>query len=230
MTDLTIVTHYGIHRTPDNIVYLHQGGGKASNFIGLAARSPFEVQTQGGRQRACPHMMNPSTPIPDREHWESFMQIFSDQLLQEFLPLPRNIRDPIPFIEDAEDMLLLLLSKLSSPIYPIVSQFDKYPKLRFAEQMALTNVTPVVLTHIRPEHQSELESMCVVARRSPRKLILSGDPRVVLREPMKKITTHLDLFEERKLYSLPMESLGAVSLRRWARGEQINGPWERYEK
>ena len=230
MTDPIIVTHYGIHRSDEGIVYLHQGNGKAMNFIGLSARSPFEVRATDQKQRACPHLINGTCPMPDREHWATFMQVYKDELLQEFLPIPRRHRDLIPFVDGAEadDMLLFLLSKLSSPIYPTVFRFDKYPRNKFEASMMITNLAPIVLTHIRPEHQAELEEMCSLARRAPRKLILSGDKNMVIREPMKRVRTVLQHFPEAQLYSLPMETLGAVSLRRWARGEQIDGPWDRY--
>ncbi len=225
MSESILVSNYGIHRTPDNIAYLHQGGGKTYNFIGLSAKSPFEVRPE--KPRACPHRINGSSPMPDIEHWTVFLELFKDPLVQAFLPLPRHSRDGVTFISDVDEMLLLLLSKMSSPLHPIVESFSTYKKLNFKLDMGLTNVAPLVLTGLKPSDQNEMESMCAVARRSCRKLILSGDRQMVMREPLHEIETNLQHYDDRILYSLPMENLGAVAMRRWARGEQIDSPWER---
>lgn len=225
---MTTVTHYGLHQTNDGVHYLHQGGGKSANFIGLAAPSPFEVRTSEGKQRACPHTINVGSPMPDREHWRAFMEIYPDELTKQFLPLPKLRGEPVPFIENVDDMLLLVLSKLSSPIYPVIHHIASYPIRLFEEQMRVTNVTPLVLTHIQTEHQTEIERLSAIAMRSPRKLILVGDRHMVICNPMQRIETQLEYMDHKILYTLPMEQLGAVALRRWARGEGIDSPWERY--
>ena len=226
---MTIVTNYGIHRTPDNIAYLHQAGGRSLNFIGLAEKSPFEVAPI--KKLPCPHRINGAAPMPAKEHWAAFMELFPDPLVQEFLPIPRSLRDPVPFVSSAHvnDMLLFLLSKLSSPIHPIVKRFESYKISQLEVDMAITNVCPLVLTHVQTEHQAEVEAMCSIAKRSPRKLILVGDPIMVMRPPLASVDTNIEHYDEATLYSLPMENLGAVALRRWARGEQINSPWNRGE-
>ena len=225
MNDSIFVSNYGIHRTPEGIAYLHQGGGKTYNFIGLSAKSPFEVKPE--KPKACPHRVNGSSPMPDIEHWSVFLELFKDPLLQAFLPLPKHVREGVTFISGVDDMLLLLLSKLSSPLHPIVESFSTYKKANFKSDMGLTNIAPLVLTRLTTSDQDEMEAMCAVARRSCRKLILVGDRQMVMREPLHEIYTHLQHYDDRVLYSLPMENLGAVALRRWARGEQIDSPWER---
>lgn len=225
MTDT--VTHYGVHRTPQGVVYLHQGNHKAANFIGLSATSPFHVESGVTKQKACPHQINVGTPMPDREHWKAFREILKDDLTSFFLPIPRHFKDPIPYITDGDDMLLLLLSKLSSPVYPVVHRFEKFKLSRLESELVLTNVTPLVLTHIETKHQAQLEHIMSVARGAPRRLILSGEENMVIRSPMFRLKTYLDTFDQTTLYSLPMENLGAVSLRRWARGEVIDSEWVR---
>lgn len=225
MTD--VVTNYGVHRTPQGIVYLHQGNGKAANFIGLSAPSPFVVEAGVSKQKACPHHINVGTPMPDREHWKAFRELLKDDLTGYFLPIPRQIKDPIPYLVDGEDMLLLLLSKLSSPIYPVVHRFEKFRFSRLESELALTNVAPLVLTHIETRHQAQMEYAVSAARGAPRRLILSGEENMVIRHPMIRLKTELEEFDRTSLYSLPMENLGAVALRRWARGEVIDSDWVR---
>lgn len=219
----TQVSNYGVHETDEGVQYLHQGSTRSANFIGLSAMSPFEVTTQ----KACPHMINSSTPMPDREHWKGFMELYKDPLLKQFLPLPRTNHDFVPFVVDADEMLLFLLSKMASPVYPLVHQFQKYSMKRFESDMGLTNIAPLVLTNLKHEHQEQMEYMAKLAKRSVRKLILSGEQHMVITEPMKRVTTWLMDVPTEKLYSLPMENLGAVALRRWARGEQIDSEWVR---
>jgi hypothetical protein len=85
----------------------------------------------------------------------------------------------------------------------------------------------LVLTHIKTQHQSMLEHVVSIARGAPRRLILSGEENMVIRDPMFRLKTNLSNFDQTLLYSLPMENLGAVSLRRWARGEVIDSDWVR---
>lgn len=219
----TIVSHYGVHRTAEGVVYLHQGGAPM-NFIRLSEPSPFEIRIPKGKEGVCPHAINGSAPTPDLEQWQRFVEIFKDELLQYFLPVPRHQLESIPFISDCDDMLLMLLSKLSSPVAPVVHRFNRF---RYKGQLEITNIGPLVLTHLKPENQMALEELVSLARRSPRRLILHGDENMVIREPMKRVYTSLNYYPQSELYTLPMENLGAVALRRWARGEQMDGPWIR---
>lgn len=228
-----IVTHYGLHADENGVWYLHQGRKQAGNFIGLARPSPFEVINEGGRKVACPHLINSSTPMPDRVQWDLFLKLFEDPLLKYFLPIPRKVTDPIPFVSDMNNdltMVLVLLSRLSSPIYPVVHQLKHLTMARIQSELRVTNVAPFVITGLDTSDQAWMEQIVTEARRLPRRLIFAGHPMLVVRQPMERVPTFLQDFSDVELHSAPMENLGAVALKRWARGEQINSPWVRKEE
>lgn len=229
---MQVVGHYGLHDA-NGVWYLHQGRKQAANFISLTRPSPFEVLNEAGKKFSCPHLINTSAPMPDKVQWEFFLELFKDPLLPHFLPVPRSMTDPIPYVVDANNelmMSLVLLSRMSSPIYPVVHQIQHLNMPRIQAELRLTNVSPFVITNIKTENQYLIEEIANEARRCPRRLILVGDPMLVIRPPMMKVQTFIQDFDEMYLHSAPMESLGAVALRRWARGEQINTPWVRKEE
>lgn len=227
MSDPIYVSNFGVHRTPQGLVYLHQANDRAFNFVGLAEKSPFEVVLYG-RSKVCPHRIEANAPMPDNVHWRIFLHIIHDQMGGKFLPIPRHPHDKIPFISNKiNEQIILALSTMCSPLHPVVHRFDMMKIEEFEDQMQLTNVAPLVLTDWTFEKQSLLESYCTIARRSPRRFIAVGDPKIVMRAGLERVSTNLDTINESVFYSLPFENLGAVILRRWARGEQIDGPWVR---
>lgn len=222
--NLLKVSHYGIHYASDGVAYLHQGGTSA-NFISLQRKSPYEVRPTG--HRACPHLINVAAPRPDRVHWEIFMDIFHDPLVQEMLPIPKARGSQIAFLADEMDKLtldLVTLSRMSSPIYPSVINIERMTERKVIDLLQVTNVSPLVLTNVKTEHQMLINKAAAESRVLPRRLVLVGDPHMVVASPMRRIETHLFNVDERMLAALPMETLGAFVLRRFARGEQLDGP------
>lgn len=222
-----IVSHYGLHTDDTGVAYLHQGRSLAMNFIGLAKASPFEVMNVGEKKLACPHLINGSAPNPDRVQWDLFCHLYRDPLVPYFLPIPRKMTDAIPFVDDVPLMTLVLLSRLSSPIYPTVHQMSSLNMKRILSELKITNACPFVITNLKTEDQGFMEEVAREARRAPRRLILSGDPMMIITDPLVRVPTAIGGFAEVALHSAPMESLGAVALRRFARGEQIDVPWVR---
>lgn len=222
-----IKTCYGLHDA-NGVWYLHQGRKQVMNFISLSKPSPFEIQNIGGKKVACPHLINGSTPMPDRVQWDLFMEMYKDELVSYFLPIPRRLSDPIPYVSDVNNeltMYFVLLSRLSSPIYPVVHQFRNTTMNRIRDELTLTNVCPLVVTGFKTEDQLTVEQLATEARCSPRRLIMSGDPMLVVRSPLIQLQTYIHAFDEVTLHSTAMENLGAVALRRFARGEKIDAPW-----
>lgn len=220
--DLIPVTNYGLHSTPEGVAYLHQGR-KASNFISMKAPSPYEVLTKRGRQ--CPHLINPASNVPDRNHWELFLRMFNDPLVQAMLPIPKDRTSLVPFISDPNNELmmnLLMLSRMGSPVFPVVMPINKLPKNTLLEELTLTNVLPLVLTNVQNSDQKLINELAAEARTLPRKLVLSGDPHMVIRSPLVRIETDLWHMDQVELQSLNMETIGAAVLRRHARGERID--------
>lgn len=222
MDELLPVTHYGVHTTPDGVVYLHQGR-KASNFISMKQPSPYKVTTRRGR--ICPHLINPASTVPDRAHWELFTKVFQDPMVQAMLPVPKQRGSLTPYINDPNGELtmdLVMLSRLGSPIFPVVVPFHKMSNTLILEELSLTNVLPLVLTHCQTADQSRIEDLMKDAPFQPRRLVLSGSEHLVIRQPMVRIQTNLWHMDRVELQSLNMETIGAALLRRYARGEQLD--------
>ena len=110
------VPHYGIHEI-EGVKYLFQGTG-ATNFAGLKQARPMSVTNPHG-VKFCNHRLPTAAPVPDKLHWNAFLQILADPLTQVMLPIPRPNGDRCYFHADPDDTLYLdlpLLSRLSSPI------------------------------------------------------------------------------------------------------------------
>lgn len=216
------VTHYGVHTTDEGVAYLHQGRS-ASNFIGLKAVSPFQISTK--KSLPCPHLINQAAPIPDAVHWQAFSRILKDPLVQSLLPIPKEMGTLVPYLPDPQNELnldLVTLSRMSSPIYPVVMPLRKLTKGQLMNELSLTNVCPLILTGVQPEDNAYLNEIAREAILYPRKLLLTGDPTVVIRYPMERIQTSIWNMDEAVLMGLPMESLGALMLRRHARSERLD--------
>lgn len=225
--ELTIVTHYGLHTSPDGIAYLHQGR-KANNFLSMKQPSPFTVRTK--KSKPCPHLINPASTIPDRAHWSLFLRMMDDDLVREMLPIPKERNALVPFLADPNGELmmdLVMLSRLGSPILPVVVPFRKMTPRFFMEELSITNALPLVLTSITTADQADMEELARESRSTPRKLILVGSPNMVIRTPMKRITTDLWNFDKLEMQSLNMENIGAAVIRRHARGEKIDADFIR---
>lgn len=232
--DEELVSHYGLHYTQDGVAYLVQGReGNSANFISLPVRSPFRISSNSkwGR-KACPHIINPVAPRPDRVHWETFLKIFDDELVQEMLPIPKDRQALVPYLSDPNKTLgldLVNLSRLSSPIYPLVVSVTT-PLYQIMSDLEVTNVAPLVLTGIEPAHQEMITKLALDSRFLPRKLILVGDPYIVVRPPLKRIQTFIQTLSEESLMLLPMETIGSNILKKFARGEKLNAVMDRKEQ
>lgn len=222
------VAYYGLHKDQDGIDYLHQGPKNAANFLGLKKASPFYVQKE--KNKMCPHVFNPMAPQPDRIPWNNFVRLMADNLVKEMLPIPKAQFQLVPYFNDPQNdlpMVLTLLSKLSSPIFSVVHPLKNLREKEILELLESTNVTPLVLTGVRTEDQMRINSLCKEARLKPRHLILTGASEVVIREPMQRLTTDVRMFDTQDLALLPMEQLGVAVMRRYARGERLDSPYER---
>lgn len=227
------VPHYGLHRSPAGVAFVHQGAPTGHNFIGWKQSSPFEVVPTSKWAR-CPHAIPVSVGHPDAEQWELFMRLYDDDLFRAFLPIPKAIGEPVPYLDDPTGFstwttMLVLLSKLSSPVIPNVVALANISKIKLAQQLSITNLGPLVLTGITTADQREVVDLVNDSLLRPRKLLLVGENQVVVRPPMERISTQLDKVDWLKLLALPMEQLGAVALRRYSRAEQINGPFVKRE-
>ncbi len=219
------IGHYGIH-TDESITYLHQGRSGAPNFVGLKRQSPFAGKPDGAR--ACPHLINIAAPAPDRVHMAKFCELYPDPLFQQMLPIPKPQFGKASFFNDPNNnlaMTLTILGKLSSPLVDIVHPYRSLTERAILEKLGLTNLAPLVLTGVTTEDQASLNNVVKEAQLKPRRLILAGDPMVVVRGAVERFPTVLWQMDNRDLVQLPMEQLGAMALRRFVRGERVDAPY-----
>lgn len=223
MSDEIDVSYFGLHEA-DGVLWLQQGRG-GHNFLGLNKKSPYNVALRRKHNRACPHMINAASPNPDREQWARFLVLLQDPMVRALLPIPKQYGDLVPYVNDPNNelaMKLVLLTKMSSPIYPMVMPFVGMTQAQILGELETTNVAPLVLTGVLPEHTTDLHELAQKARLLPRKLLCTGDSTVVIRAPLQRLQTLLWEYDELELAMLPWETLGAFVLRRHARGETID--------
>jgi hypothetical protein len=216
----TEVQMYGIHWTPDGIAYLHQGR-VATNFLSLKAASPFVVT--GARRYPCNHLFPTGAAVPDMTHWRIFQKLAEDRLVRAMLPLPKAEHEAGMFvIEDTNDELnltLLTLSRMSSPIQPIVKPIWHFSAADLRRELYRTNVQPLVLTQANPKFQKVLDELIDVCQYVPRRVIVTGTADLIVRKPAERLRTGLKAGEESAIVSLPLEALGMTALKRYARRE-----------
>lgn len=217
-----IVTCYGIHRTPTGVAYLQQGRS-GTNAIGLREKSPFIVKLPTGKVH-CNHQIPLSVPVPHDHHWTTFMDLLHDPLVQAMIPLPKE--DLGVYWLSAEDerytLSLVMLSRMSSPIYPCVVQAWMMKKEKLLDELYQTNVQPLVITGLEAKHSALVKELADTAVVAPRKLILVGQPDVVVPKHVKKLETGIRHQPIDKLSGLPWEVLGATLIRKYMRGEWGN--------
>lgn len=211
---------YGLHWTPDGIAYLHQGRS-AMNFLSLKAPSPFAVILP--RRMMCNHLFPTGAAVPDPMHWSQFQALARDPLVQAMLPIPKPDHEAGVYVmEDTNDELnltLLTLSRMSSPLAPIVRPIWHYTPTDLNIELDRTNVQPLVLTQANPKHQKLLDGIISQARYSARRVVITGTADLVVSKPAVRLRTGLLAGEEGHIVSLPLEALGMTVLKRHARRE-----------
>ncbi|MGO4302179.1 hypothetical protein [Cupriavidus sp. RAF12] len=212
------VPHYGVHWSEDGIAFLHQGR-QSTNVLGLAMKSPFQVKESKGRP--CNHLLPISAPVPDPIHWNRFQGLGTDPLVQAMLPLPKEGAGCY-YVDDPQDLLglkLVLLSKLSSPITSVVKLLWMTKSSDIMAELQRTNVQPLVLIRATLKDQKVVNEIIQAAPYLPRKVIIAGDPDLVITPPAQRIKTGLFDHNDRDFAELPFEVLGMTILRRYMRRE-----------
>jgi hypothetical protein len=220
------VKHFGIHWTKAGVAFLQQGRG-GTNAIGLKERSPYVVKLPR-KSIPCNHLIALAAPVPDVTHWNFFIKLFECPLFRAFLPVPKDDAGAF-YVDDPDDklsMYLVLLSKLSSPIYPPITPISTVNTGQILDELQVTNIQPFVLTRAAPEHAQLLEQIGKALPHQPRALIVTGSSDVTLPPPYRRIVPTVTKWDTTELALLPLEHLGAVVARRHMRGEQMDAPQE----
>lgn len=218
------VDHYGLH-WDKSIAWLHQGRG-AANFLGVNQRSPFQVTDAG----MCNHLIPAAAPIPDKLQWAEFVKVLNDPLVRAMLPIPNGagyfVADPY----DDLSLYLTSLARLSSPIKPIVKPLWTMTSNQIQKALRETNVQPLVLSQATAKDQKLLSEIAKLINYTPRTVIVTGAPDLVVPAPMQRISTDIRSMNIHDLMTLPLENLGATILRRYARKEELDSPIETREE
>ena len=184
---------YGVHE--DGIIRWLVQGRKGNNFAGLKAQCPFTVD--GGM---CNHLIPAAAPIPDRLHWDTWLKIFHDPLVQAMLPIPRPPGQNIFFVDDesmgALDPYLYNLARLSSPINSIIRPGWLGKIKNLEQELTASNVQPWVITQLDTKQQTLVDSIGRLATFSPRTVVLVGRPEMVASRPLQRIQTKITEFDQ----------------------------------
>jgi hypothetical protein len=224
------VTHYGVHWAPGAIAYLHQARGD-QNAIGLREGSPFFVRTPK-RATICNHLVQLNAINPAREHLTLFRQILlHDSLARFMLPLPKDAGGPgVARITGAPNMLhLTLLAKMSSPVRKPFLRADFAQPKQIADELEVTNIQPLVLLDVKPEHMRTIGQVMRIAEDCPRRLLICAHGDVPVRAE-EVSAPRMELEDQTSLVALPWETLGAIVLRAWMRVEwDVSTAWFKRE-
>lgn len=224
------VQHWGIHWAPDDVAWLLQARGGMPAFFMKGVDCPFFVRKTP--TRICNHLMAPNNPNPAREHQEMFRRLVEeDEVVRLMLPLPKDavvdankgvalLRTDMP---DDMQTRLVNLSRMSSPIRTPILWMGLTQPREILRQLEQTNVQPLVLMGVKPEHANGLLDVARQATHLPRRLLLVADPMTPWRgaEIVSKALTKVNLND---LTALPWESLGGMVLKGYMRREWT-GSW-----
>lgn len=226
-----VVPNYGIHWDGEGIAWLMQGRG-STNVLGIKKKPPFRVQLPSGSKH-CNHMIPTSVPVPNDFQWGFFTQLMDDPLVQAALPIPKKASGAY-FVEDPyHDLMwyMSMLSTMSSPIYPCVVPRWTTTEKSVAKQLEQTNVQPFFIADLEARDSGFLSKIAKVAMQAPRKLVVAGDPDVIVPQSMTRIKTRLnnsDYYDVNDLEALHWEGLGATLVRKHMKREPYGQTTSQY--
>ena len=156
-----------------------------------------------------------------------------DPLVQFRMPLPEeNPADRVAFLESEDDQMmyyLTTLSRLSSPIRPVIKPSWMVKTGELEKLMNESNIQPLVLFDTTPKYQEIVDQIRKVSLLTYRKVLIVGSPGVVVRPPTQRLRTGILSADLNDLMTIPLEGIGAMLLRRFARNEPLDAPIESRE-
>jgi len=209
------VSHHGLHWADGGIAFLHQDE-MVTNALGLPIPSPFEVRLPAGRRASCNHRIQLPAEAPHPLHAEQLELLRKDPLFAALLPLPPVTGGIIRVNAESVRLrpYLSCLSRLTSPIYrTMVQPFWLTTMARVLSELTVTNLQPLVLTDIGGIHQQTLTMILQAAPMFPRPLILVSSSFLILPPEVQQIETGMLDVDLEDLIQLPLEQLGAWTLK-----------------
>jgi len=213
------VSHYGVHRTPEGIAYLHQAEG-GENAVGVPDPSPFTVV----QRRPCNHQIRLTEAIGLTE-----FDFLDDPLVQALAPLPRT-STKVFYIEASPLVSVLIqhLAEMSAPVKAIIQPFWMRGKVD-PRELQTTNVQPLIITQLSAKQTPEVQELVASSYSIPRTILLAGVQDVVVPQPGDRITTKLG----QQHLSIPWRRVGAALLKSHMReifkdGSQLDRSLDRW--
>jgi len=190
----------GIHWEGD-IAFLIQGE-RVTTAFNFDIPCPFEPN-----KNACDHRIDlRSEADPAR--------FPDDPLVDAMSPVPRQTGDHTAYLTQPDlSIILATLARMSSPTkLPIAPMWSLRPD-KIIRLLENTNVQPLVLTGVRATDKRAVDQILEASPYLPRKLVLQGDPTLILRPEARRITTTLGEVNTPDFIALPWEAYGAHLLK-----------------
>ncbi|RWP44244.1 MAG: hypothetical protein EOR04_04820 [Mesorhizobium sp.] len=190
----------GIHWEGD-IAFLIQGE-KITTAFTFEIPCPFEPS-----KSPCDHRIDLRAEVdPSR--------FPADPLVDAMSPVPHPTGTPATYLQQQEiSLIFATLARMSSPTKLPVAPFWSLRPDKIIRLLEQTNVQPLVLTGIRASEKKAVDQILEAAPYLPRKLIMQGEPTLVLRPEAKRTTTTLGQVNIADFVSLPWEAYGAHLLK-----------------
>lgn len=223
MGDMTPLPHYGIHAAPSGILYLFQDMCPFGwEFIGLGKKTQLSVKHL---RNQCSHNVNVHLAgnAPSRRHWQRFLEIMDDPLVQAMLPIP-NGKTYFLDQDSLDDAInwLACLEKLSSPLYTQVKPLWSERLKNVMNETKRTNIHPMVLTDVSLDDNETVKRLNDLGKTTPRTVIFCGDKEVIIPKDIERIESNIQRrISLNELISLPLEHIGAYIIAKYCRGEEL---------
>ncbi|RWM27881.1 MAG: hypothetical protein EOR77_30650 [Mesorhizobium sp.] len=138
----------------------------------------------------------------------------ADPLVDAMSPVPQETGTPAAYLQQQElSLIFATLARMSSPTKLPVAPFWSLRPDKIIRLLEQTNVQPLVLTGIRASEKRAVDQILEAAPYLPRKLIMQGEPTLVLRPEAKRTSTTLGQVNIADFVSLPWEAFGAHLLK-----------------
>ncbi len=138
----------------------------------------------------------------------------ADPLVDSMSPVPKDASEPVPFLTQHDlQIILATLARMSSPTRLPIAPFWSLKPHKIVRLLEITNVQALVLTGVRAADKRAIDQVLEAAPYLPRRLVLQGDPTLILRPEARRSTTTLGEADVADFISLPWETYGAHLLK-----------------
>lgn len=184
-----------------DIAFLIQGE-RVTTAFDFEIPSPFEPS-----KNPCDHRIDLRSEVdPTR--------FPSDPLVDAMSPVPRETGTQADFVSQQDlSIILATLARMSSPTRLPIAPFWSLRPDKIVRLLEQTNVQPLVLTGVRASDKRAVDQVLEAVPYLPRRLVLQGDPTLVLRPEAKRTTTTLGEVNLPDFVALLWEAYGAHLLK-----------------